>query len=261
MQSSISLAGTLTATDSGTHRGHDIHPLTEILATKTDALTAQLPVLAAHTAAITVKLADIAQAKMVCDQSATRCVIAIHAAADEQMAAVDVRAIDEKTMVDLRANEEKIMVDANANRDKAAIAACRMSLLQQVSDIPHHSTLSQCDIVLSIAKLEVGQLEVTGRAALCCEGLSNQFTVVTEVLNKIDQLAVSDLTLAPTHSGASTFQRTPVHAQAADITILGYLRDEDVHAAEEKLALSVTILVSASPLTTTALTLMLTIYP
>jgi hypothetical protein len=224
----LSLFRTLTVTDSGTHRGHDIHLLTDILVTKTDALTAQLPVLAAHTAAITAKMADVAQAKMVCDQSATRCVIAIHAAADEQMAAVDVRAIDEKTMVDLRANEEKIMVDANANRDKAAIAACRMSLLQQVSDIPHHSTLSQCDIVLSIAKLEVGQLEVT---------------------------------LAPTHSGASTFQRTPAHAQAADITSLGYLRDEDVHAAEEKLALSVTILVSASPLTTTALTLMLTIHP
>ena len=251
-----SLARTLTVTDSGMHRGHDIHLLTDILATKTDVLTAQMPVLAAHTAAITAKLADVAQAKMVCDQSATSCIIAIHSAADEQMAAVDLRAIDEKTMVDLRANEEKIMVDANANRDKAAIAVCRMSLLQQVSDIPHHSTLSKCDIVLSFAKLEVGQLEEKGKAALCCEGVSNQFAMVTEVLNKIGQLVVSDLPFAPTHSGSITFQRTPAHAQAADITILGHLRDEDERAAEEKLALSVTILLPTSSLTTTDLTLM-----
>ena len=194
----------LTVPDAGMHRGHDVYPLTDILATKTNVLIAQLPVLAAQTAAITAKLADIVQAKLVCDQSATSCIIAIHAAADEQMAAVDVR----------------------ANRDKVAIAAGRMSLLQQVSEIPHHTTLSQCDISLSFAKFEVGQLEGTGKAALCCEGVSNRFTMITEVLSKIAQLEVSDL---PIHSGASTFQRTPPHLQAADITILGHLRDEDEH--------------------------------
>ena len=176
---------------------------------QTASLKGDMAILAARRVDIAAALTMVKSAKAVNDESLAACIIGICLAAEHQTAAVKAFAI----------------------RQEADIAEKKKSLLLEVSVCPHHDTLSGLALKLEMTDLSIKQLETTSSAAMACSDVSNRFKMTNDVLKETALLKVSVLPLSPSTSGAITFQRPSANEQAADITMLGYLRDEDIHNA------------------------------
>ena len=112
--------------------------------------------------------------------------------------------------------------------------------MRKAAEVQHPTTLSGQDIDLSLAQMGVSVLKTTSDEALRCHDVSNRYMKITRVLEQIAQLPVESWTLEPKTCGETTFLRATAEEQAADVTALGQLRDEDVYRA----VVAVTIIIS-----------------
>ena len=103
--------------------------------------------------------------------------------------------------------------------------------MRQVAEVQHPTTLSEQDIDLSLAQMGVSAVKTTSDAALSCHDVSNRFVKITHALEQVAQLPVASWPLEPKTCGETTFLRASAEEQAADVTALGQLRDEDAHRA------------------------------
>ena len=103
--------------------------------------------------------------------------------------------------------------------------------MRQTAEVQHPTTLSGQDIDLSLAQMGVSVLKTTSDEALRCHDVSNRYMKITRVLEQIAQLPVESWPLEPKTCGETTFLRASADEQAADVTALGQLRDEDLHRA------------------------------
>ena len=103
--------------------------------------------------------------------------------------------------------------------------------MRQVAEVKHPTTLSGQDIDLSLAQMGVSAMKMTSDEALSCHDASNRFVKITHALVQIAQLPVASWPLEPKTCGETTFLRASAEEQAADVTTLGQLRDEDLHRA------------------------------
>ena len=120
---------------------------------------------------------------------------------------------------------------ARGQREHAAIATNEAMLMRQAAEVLHPTTLSGQDIDLSLAQMGVSVLKTSSDEALSCHDVSNRYMKITRVLEQIAQLTAESWPLEPKTCGETTFLRASAAEQAADVTALGQLRDEDVHRA------------------------------
>ena len=228
------------------HRGHVLCKLSKVTDEMEGILREKVKELGAHDIAITAGISKVKQAKAACDKSTAACLVAISAAADAQRAEVIGAPAPIPVPRDaLQGSFERFMQDtltppplaALGQREHAAIATNEATLMWQTAEVQHPTTLSGQDIDLSLAQMGVSVLKTTSDDALRCHDVSNRYIKITRVLEQIAQLPVESWPLEPKTCGETTFLRASAEEQAADVTALGQLRDEDLHRAAVAVAI------------------------